>query len=345
LVTDVLAIYAEEVVPGHARPHKTAERIATLADWWAGKTLAQVTGRVCREYAAHRKAQPWKSAKPGATGNAPRMVTDGGVRRELEDLRAAINYHRSEGYCRELIEVWLPAQGKKRERWLRRKEVALLLWTMWQAREEQVIGRGKRKGEKILTAKRPWRHLARFLLIALYTGSRAGAVTAASFKPGPGRAYIDLGTGVFHRRPEDEEETNKRRPAIPLPARLLAHLERWDRLGISKEWVVECRQARCGEVNKGFANAVKAAGLGPEVTPHILRHTCATWLMLLGADTREAAWYLGMSEKMLEERYGHFHPAYQAETRARLDGKRAPEARSVAVGGVFGANENKARAA
>ncbi|KQO76344.1 hypothetical protein [Methylobacterium sp. Leaf88] len=68
--------------------------------------------------------------------------------------------------------------------------------------------------------------------------------------------------------------------------------------------------------------------------------------MLLGCQVREAAWYLGMSEKMLEERYGHFHPAFQAEVRARLDGKQAPNVMEFPVASVFGvANVHKARAA
>ena len=32
------------------------------------------------------------------------------------------------------------------------------------------------------------------------------------------------------------------------------------------------------KIRKGFTAAVERAGLGPEVTPHILRHTVLTWL-------------------------------------------------------------------
>jgi hypothetical protein len=202
LVTDVLAIYANEIVPEQARPEKAAQRIVQLGEWWAGKTLDDISGRSCRAYRDYRTGMPRKSAKPDKTGNPPRMVTDAGVRRELEDLRAALNYyHRREGYCREICEVWLPPRGKKRERWLRRSEVAALLRVMWR-KQVQVHGRGRRKGEAVPTRKRPWRHLARWLQLAIYTGSRAGVVGAASFKAGEGRAFIDLTTGVFHRLPE-----------------------------------------------------------------------------------------------------------------------------------------------
>ncbi|KQO76348.1 tyrosine-type recombinase/integrase [Methylobacterium sp. Leaf88] len=346
LVTDVLAIYATDVVPGLKRPEKSAQRIQQLSVWWVGKTLAEVTGRACRDYLKHREKQPWKSAKPGKTGNAPRMMSPAGVRRELEDLAAAIGHHHSEGHHREIIKVWLPPRGKKRERWLRRGEAARLLLAMWRRREIQVHARGPMKGEAVATRKRIWRHLSRFLLIALYTGSRSGVVVSASFRRGPGRAHVDLTTGLMHRLPEDENESaNKLRPTIPVPERLLAHMRRWHRLG-TDDFLVQHDGKPVKEVSKAFGRAVREAALEAGVTPHILRHTTATWLMLLGCQIREAAWYLGMSEKMLEERYGHYHPAFQAEVRARLDGKQAPNVIQFPVAAVFGAsNVHKARAA
>ena len=48
-------------------------------------------------------------------------------------------------------------------------------------------------------------------------------------------------------------------------------------------------------VRKAFAAAVKAAGLGAEVTPHILRHTAATWTMQSGGDLWQVAGFLGMT--------------------------------------------------
>jgi integrase len=59
-------------------------------------------------------------------------------------------------------------------------------------------------------------------------------------------------------------------------------------------------------VDKAFANAVRTARrLSDDVTPHVLRHTAATWLMQAGTDVWEAAGYLGMTVEMLSQRYGH----------------------------------------
>lgn len=106
--------------------------------------------------------------------------------------------------------------------------------------------------------------------------------------------------------------------AVPnwLSQQLFDHAgKRVDRDGIdrtiSREWLVEFEGARVGEVNKGFASLVAVAGLGPEVTPHTLRHTAATWLMQSGADLWDAAGFLGMSVATLERVYGHHHPDHQ----------------------------------
>jgi integrase len=322
LVTDVLAYYATHQVPKQARPEKADQRIMQLAEWWAGKLLSEVNGESCAAYTDWRTSQPWKSARPQATGNKPRMVSPAGVRRELEDLRAAINFHRRKGLCSEVIEVDLPDRSVPKERWLTRDEAARLLWVCWRTRETYTAPRGKRKGQQIETAGYRWRHLARFILVGLYTGTRAAAITGAALERTEGYGYMDLKRGVFYRRQVGRAETAKRQPPVSLPARLLGHIERWARDRgkdtISKNFVVEYDGKAIAEVNKGFAAAVKAAGLGPEVTPHVLRHTAATWMMLAGADLWSAAGYLGMTPELLQRVYGHHHPDFQQSAKAAI---------------------------
>ena len=71
------------------------------------------------------------------------------------------------------------------------------------------------------------------------------------------------------------------------------------------------RRSQIGDINNGFTSLVKAAGLPPDVTPHTLRHTAATWLMQSGADLWDSAGFLGMSVATLEHVYGHHHPDHQ----------------------------------
>jgi hypothetical protein len=94
-----------------------------------------------------------------------------------------------------VIHVALPEKGHARERWLTRDEAAKLIWTCWRHRELQTAHRGPMKGQKIVTDKRPLRHLARFLLIGVYTGTRAGAIASASPHRDVGRSFVDLERG------------------------------------------------------------------------------------------------------------------------------------------------------
>jgi len=83
------------------------------------------------------------------------------------------------------------------------------------------------------------------------------------------------------------------------------------------------------EWKKSFAAAARAAGLpttGPDkVTPHVLRHTAATW-MRNGVETWKAAGFLGMSEKVLIETYGHHHPDIQVGAAEGLASGHRPRA-------------------
>jgi hypothetical protein len=59
-------------------------------------------------------------------------------------------------------------------------------------------------------------------------------------------------------------------------------------------------------VRKAFAAAVKAArldALSRKITPHVLRHTAATWAMQAGGDLWQIAGFLGMTAEMLERVY------------------------------------------
>ena len=288
-IADVLSIYDEDRGSRQANQRLFESRLQRLNEFWGNKRLAEVTGRTCRAYMAY-------------CGSA------GGARRDLEDLRAAINHHAKEGYHRGTVRIVLPPKGKPRTRWLTRREAAQLLRVCWRAREVQTVHRGPQKGLKIETNKRPLRHLTRFILIGLYTGTRAGAIAAASIQRGPGRSFIDLENGVFYRLPEGTVPTKKRQPPVPIPPRLRAHLRRWVAKGIVMNHVVEWSGAPVSSVKTAFKTAVRLAGLARNVTPHTLRHTAATWLMQAGVDKWEAAGFLGIGIEMLDRVYGHHHP-------------------------------------
>ena len=306
LVLDVLNIYLADRTKANkiARPQEAKQRILKLADFWQPYTLADVNGERCREYVTWRVGQPWKSSKPDRTGRPARLVTEAAARRELEDLRSAINYHRKEGLCSEIVSVVLPEKSASRELFLTRSEAAKLIWAAWRAKQ---VMRDK------VTQREVGKHIARFILVGLYTGTRHAAICGAAFHSAVGRGHVDLESGVFHRRARGARETKKRQPTVRLPDRLLAHLRRWQRLGIAKHAVVEWAGKPVCSVRKGFAAAVKAAGIDKHVTPHILRHTTATWAMTNGTDMWQAAGFLGMTVETLQRVYGHHHPDFQKD--------------------------------
>jgi hypothetical protein len=209
-IADVLALYGKAKVASQSRPKETAGRIERLLGFFGDKTLCELNGDLCRAYVDRRS-------------------TDAAARRELEDLRAAINYHRREGLCSQIVAITLPDERPPRERWLTRKEAAGLVRAAWRYREVQ-------KGVK--TDRRSRRHVAKFILMGLYTGTRSGAICGAALHPTVGGGWIDVDRGVFYRRPAGRRETNKRQPPVPVPGQLLAHLRRWKTRGqrYAVEW-------------------------------------------------------------------------------------------------------------
>jgi integrase len=200
----------------------------------------------------------------------------------------------------------------------------------------------------VATDKRPLRHIARFILIGLYTGTRAGAIATASPVQAVGNSYVDLKRGIFYRLAEGKIPTKKRQTPVPLPPRLLAHMRRWWGRKLIKRHFVEFNGEAVASVKTGFRRAARLAGVSGRVTPHTLRHTAATWLMQSGTDRWQAAGYLGMSVEMLERVYGHHHPEYlQAAVAAIASGSRGrnpkqEQNKAVSVGISVGGQE-KAR--
>lgn len=123
-------------------------------------------------------------------------------------------------------------------------------------------------------------------------------------------SQIDLVTGVVDFRPPGAEISTKRRGIIRAPKRLLGHLRR-ARKHSKSEYVVSWNSDRMGDIKRSFTSAVEAAGLSDDVTPHILRHTTATWLMQKGVKPFSAAGYLSMSVETLLKVYAKFSPDYQ----------------------------------
>jgi integrase len=312
-IADVLAIYYKH-------------RVSEYDEETQARDIRRLKAAVLRLGSYFGKHMLGKMSSDLTKGYEKKRGSSGGARRDLEWLRAAVNHHGSENLHRAVITVNLPPKGDARERWLQRSEAAKLLRTCWRHKEEQTIHRGKNKGTKIKTGKHTLRHVARFILIGLYTGTRAAAIASASIHKAPGKSYVDLDEGVYHRLAIGKKKTNKRQPTIPIPDRLLSHMRRWVDKKIVASHFVEWNGDPVQSVKKGMASAVDKAKLDltdGNVTAHTLRHTAATWLMQQGCDIWQASGYLGMSPKVLIDNYGHHHPDFMNEATTLITKKRA----------------------
>ena len=148
------------------------------------------------------------------------------------------------------------------------------------------------------------RHVARFILIGLYTGTRHDAILSLQWRANTTGGWFDLNARILYRRPQEAAETHKRRTTIPIPPRLVPHLTRWRKLTATHVIEYEGR-AFGGQLRRAWQSARLLAGLDAKVTPHILRHTCATWLLQAGVTTFEVAGVLGCGEDVIRRVYGH----------------------------------------
>ena len=199
-----------------------------------------------------------------------------------------------------------------------RDEVARLLWACWRHGRTVRLPRGREKGQVIESEWHDLRHIARFILMGVYTGSRSGAIFSASIYAGANRSLIDLESGLFYRLAEGAVATNKRQPPVRLPKRLLAHIRRWRDRWIIAQHVVEWDGLPVKSIKVGWKRAVALSGIDKKITPHTLRHTAATWLMQQGVDKWETAGFLGMSEAMVERSMGTTTPLFRPWRRIGL---------------------------
>jgi integrase len=150
-------------------------------------------------------------------------------------------------------------------------EVATLLWAALGFRRD-----GTRNKFRIN------QHLTRFILIGLYTGTRHDAILKLQWMPHTEGDWFDL----------------------EIPARLTPHLRRWKRL--STQYAIEFNGQRiASQLRRAWAGARDMSGPGSDVTPHVLKHSCATLMLQAGVSTWNVAGLLGTNEAVIRKTYGH----------------------------------------
>lgn len=202
------------------------------------------------------------------------------ISRNLSVLRSAIFWAEREKWVVNGFKFRMPvSKGPRRERWITKEEARTLL----------------------NACKKRGMHLYTFTLLALSTAARKSAITdlkwdAVDFK----RKLIDFSAIAGGK--------NKRRSVVPMNDELFEHMKIMRNFSVS-DHVIEYAGKQVTTIYKVFKRAANDAGV-KDVSPHIMRHTAATWMIMDGVPLREIARFLGDTEEMVEKVYGKHSPQY-----------------------------------
>jgi integrase len=207
----------------------------------------------------------------------------GTVRTELEYLRACLNLRYGRGHNR----VWLPTGSPPRDRYLTREEVDRLL-------------------DKISTP-----HVRLFVILAITTGARMGALLELRWD------QVDFKHRTINFNQEGREQSNKRRPEVPLNGRAYRALEEAARAALT-DYVIEWD----GQPVKSIKKAVRmaAARSGVACSPHVFRHTAGVWMAQADVPMQKIAQFLGhTSTRVTEHTYARYSPSFMKDAAAALE--------------------------
>ncbi|MGR9311366.1 tyrosine-type recombinase/integrase [Rhizobium leguminosarum] len=308
-VADALIYYVQEHAETTAHPELIGYHMLPLNEFFGGKMVSDVDAKACRDYRKLRQA--------GEVGR--RAVKEATARRELETLQAALNFAFEEKKLLYPVKLKLGKKSPARVRYLSRSEVAQLLGSAlgFVPAFCDVV---TRQPGGWCRMHRPQYHVARFILIGLYTGTRHDAMLKLRWqRNNSGGGWIDLNDEILYRKADGEGETNKRRPPLRIPVRLLNHLRIWRKHSVLGP--IEYNGEMIAKLKTGFNNARNRAGLGRDVVPHVLRHTCATWLLNADETIWDVAGYLGTSEKVIRDTYGHHATSSKEAAKSRFRGR------------------------
>jgi integrase len=237
-----------------------------------------------RFYRRQRAAEGYEVGKANARRKKP--IKDGTILRELVTLRAALQFAKTEKWISEVPYIEVPSQPKPRDRWLTRDEA-----------------------DRLLEASQAL-HVRTFLAVCLYTAARSGAALQLTWD------RVDLVAGLIDF---GTVAGGKGRAVVPMADRLRPYLIEAHKAATCP-FVIEHGSRAVGSVKTGARAAARRAKV-PGVSPHVLRHTAATWMAMKGVRIEEIARMLGHSDPRVTWRtYAKYSPDYLRDAVAALSG-------------------------
>jgi integrase len=272
------------------------------------RPVGDTVGEIVASYLEEKKGQArshdamrfsWQAAKPMfghlrpdqitrklcrdyATQRRKRGISNGTIIRDLGMVRAALNWAKKGGSA----DFELPHAPPPRERYLSREEYDRLLGACKMA------------------------HIELFVILALATAGRASAVLELTWD------RIDFDRGQI--RLAKGEGNRKGRATVPMTDRARAALLRAFEARTTEN-VIEWAGGPVKSVKRAFREICERAGL-KDVTPHVLRHTAAVWMVEAGNSIDEVAQFLGHTDSRITYRvYGRFSPDYLRKAARALE--------------------------
>jgi len=207
---------------------------------------------------------------------ASRRVKPGAILREIGVLRAALAWAVEHQWIAAKPIISNPVKTPRpRDRWLTREEARRLIDACHEP------------------------HIKAFVVLGLMTAARTGAILEAQWR------QVDFERGVIDY---GEGQGTKRRSVVPLNDEVRNVLVALRELACT-DFLIECHGRRIASVKKGFRAACVRAGI-TGVTPHVLRHSAATWMAMDDVPLREIARLLGDREETVERVYAKHSPSY-----------------------------------
>jgi integrase len=210
-------------------------------------------------------------------------ASSGTAKIELEYLRACLNLR----YGRGQNQIWVPPGSAPRDRYLTEDEVKLLLKHV----------------------KTP--HVKLFIILAVTTGARMSAILDLRWQ------QVDFKHRTINFNASDREQTNKRRPEVPINQRAYDALETAARGGLT-DHVIEWDGKPVQSIKKAIRSASKRAGI--PCSPHVFRHTAGVWMAQADVPMQKIAQFLGhTSTRVTERTYARYSPSFMKDAAAALE--------------------------
>lgn len=164
---------------------------------------------------------------------------------------------------------------------------------------------------KLLAAAKSY-HVKTFMMLAIGTAGRQKAILDLTWD------RVDFQNGLIQLSIDGEAKSKKGRATVPMSKALRAWLLDAKRAATT-DYVVEYHGGRLLRINEGVKAAAKRVGLD-WVTPHIFRHSAATWMAMDDVRMAKIAEFLGHENTDITRKiYAHYQPSFLADAVGSLE--------------------------